>query len=87
MFDNFKGNCIVFFLFFSLNSSTKIGLKAICDILNFFFSKHDLSKISAFEQVFEASKVLFFYIVLIFGSHYKREREKIKSNFYFRYVY
>lgn len=60
LFDNFKDNFVVFFIFPGLNNGGRLGLQAIYNIPNLLFFKHSLSEISSLGPVFEASKLLSF---------------------------
>lgn len=74
----------VLFFFFNLDGNGEFGLRVIYDILNLFFFKHGLSKISPLKLIFKASKFLFFFIIIIFGGHPEQEKERIKYNVYIR---
>lgn len=69
-FDNFKSNSIIFLFFPSLSSCDGVSLRSIQYILDLFFLKHGLNKISSLRPILKVVELLSFtFAVIILIGH------------------
>lgn len=77
LLNNFGSNCAIFPLFHGLGDGSRLILRAIYDIPDFFFFKHELLKFDPLKSILEASEFLFFvFAVTVFADHYVVEEER-----------
>lgn len=71
LLNDFRSDSVVFFLFPSLSSCSRVSSRSIYYILNFFFLKYGLNKVSPLRLIIKAAENFSFaFAVIVFVSYF-----------------
>ena len=80
LFDNFGSNSVVFLLFSSLGSCSRISIRPIYFIPDLLFLEHGLGKIGLLRPIFEAMELLSLALAIVVFVYHLERGEKYNTD-------